>query len=63
MKVVLKDFNFNNWHVEEYECDLPQLHDFEDLIGMRLIACICSELEDIVNFNEGFEEYDYEEIQ
>lgn len=61
MKVILKDFIFNGWHVDEYECDLPQLHDFEDLLGGKLLGHICGEIEDIINFNESFEEYKYDE--
>ena len=59
MKITLKDFNFAYHHFDEYEFELPKIHNLED-VNLDLIEVdVVYELLDFINFNSSF--YEYEE--
>lgn len=59
MKITLKDFNFADHHFEEYEFDLTNIHDLEDVDLELVEEHVVYTLLDFINFNDSF--YEYEE--
>ena len=59
MKITLKDFNFADHHFEEYEFELPKIHNLEDIDLDLIEVDVVYELLDFINFNSSF--YEYEE--
>lgn len=59
MKIILKDFNFADHHFDEYEFELPNIHNLEDVDTDAVEENIIYTLLDFINFNSSF--YDYEE--
>ena len=59
MRITLKDFNFADHHFEEYEFDLPNIHNLEDVDVEVIEAYVVYTLLDFINFNSSF--YEYEE--
>ncbi len=59
MKITLKDFNFADHHFEEYEIDLPNIQNLEDVEMEKIEEQVVYTLLDYISFNSSF--YDYEE--
>lgn len=59
MKITLKDFNFADHHFEEYEFELPNIRNLEDVEVELIEENVVYALLDFINFNSSF--YDYEE--
>lgn len=59
MRITLKDFNFADHHFEEYEFDLPNIHNLEDVDVDTIEEYVVYTLLDFINFNSSF--YEYEE--
>ena len=54
MKVVLKDFEYLGEHIEEFNCEFPQLKDLdEDMIG-EIFWYVFEQLNDFVEFQNSF---------
>lgn len=54
MKIILKDFNYDGCHFEEFEFDMPNLKDLEEIPVDKLLECIFDDLNDFIDFNRGF---------
>ena len=59
MKITLKDFNFAGHHFDEYEFELPNIHNLEDVEVELIEEQVIYTLIDFINFNSSF--YEYEE--
>ena len=59
MKIMLKDFNFADNHFDEYEFELPNIHNLEDVDLDVIEELVAYTLLDFINFNNSF--YEYEE--
>ena len=59
MKITLKDFNFADNHFDEYEFELTDVHNLEDVDLDVIEEYVVYALLDFINFNNSF--YEYEE--
>lgn len=59
MKIMLKDFNFAEHHFDEYEFELSNIHNLEDVDLELVTEQVVYTLIDFINFNSSF--YEYEE--
>ena len=58
MRIILDDFTYGGYHIERWECELPQINNLEDLTEDMIYEHIIAHLEDYVGFNDSF--YCYE---
>lgn len=47
MKIVMENFYFEGHHIKRYECELPQVKEFDEAVQERIIDYIVENLKSL----------------